>query len=177
MGYYANGGGTLKLKKDMTVPASILADLGREFTEVADAPDGGLWLTFEYDKYHDDDVTDAMRNLAPFVESGNVEFAGDDDCHWRFHFWNGTMKYQSGRIVYEDADPDWRRADRAEMIGCIIDAFEDWLTEKGITEEDIPNDDRDEDDGAALIYGCDYGNLEGIIEDILVEHELIEEEK
>lgn len=176
MGYYACGGGTLKLKKDMKIPAEILADLGREFSEVADAPDGGLYLTFEYDKYHDDDVTEALRSLAPFVESGNVEFAGDDDCHWRFHFWNGTMKYQCGRLVYEDADPDWRRLYRVEMIGCIIDVFEDWLTEKGITPEDIPNDDRYEDDGA-IIYGCDYGDLEGQIEDVLVKAELLEEDK
>lgn len=177
MGYYANGGGTLKLKKDMKVPASILADLGREFSEVADSPDDGLWLTFEYDKYHEDDVTNALRNLAPFVESGNVEFSGDDDEHWRFHFWNGTMRYQYGRLVYEDADPDWRRVDRQEMIGEIIDIFEDWLAdEKGVTPEMIPCDDR-EDDNDALIYGFDYGTLEGRIEQVLINNELIEEEK
>lgn len=176
MGYYANGGGTLKLKKDMTVPASILAYLGREFSEVADSPDGGLWLTFEYDKYHDDDVTDALQNLAPFVESGNVEFAGDDDCHWRFHFFDGKMRIQYGRLVYEDASPGWRRSDRQEMIGQIIDIFEDWLAdEKGVTPEMIPCDDR-EDDNDALIYGCDYGTLEGRIEQVLINNGLMEEE-
>jgi len=176
MGYYANGGGTLKLKKDMTVPASILADLGREFSEVADAPDGGLWLTFEYDKYHDDDVTDALQSLAPFVESGNVDFAGDDDCHWRFRFFDGKMRMQYGRLVYEDASPGWRRSDRQEMIGQIIDIFEDWLAdEKGVTPEMIPCDDR-EDDNDALIYGCDYGTLEGRIEQVLINNGLIEEE-
>ena len=172
MGYYANGGGALTLKKGMTIPASILADLGREFSEVADSPDGGLWLTFEYDKYHDDEVTEALRNLAPFVESGNVEFSGDDDCHWRFHFWNGTMKYQDGRLVYEDADPDYRKVERMEMIGRIIDVFEDFLDEKNV---EIPNEDREPD--GANIFGCDYGTLEGRIEDVLVKAELIKEDR
>ena len=176
MGYYATGNGKLILKHGMKIPAEIIAELGREFDKVADAPDGGLWLIHEYGNYHDDDVTEALKKIAPFVAKGNVEFSGDDDIHWRFHFFDGKMRYQDGRLVYEDTDPDWRHCERMEMIGCIIDVFEDWLEEKGITADYFPNDDR-EDDCEAIIYGCDYGTLEGRIEEVLINNELIKEEK
>lgn len=175
MGYYASGSGMVVLKNDLKIPAEIIAELGREFSEVADAPDGDLYLTLEFTKYHDDDVGVALQKLAPFVSSGDVEFIGDDNNRWRFHFWNGKVRYQEGRTVYEDASADYRRSDRQELIGQIIDVFEDWLHDKGLTADDIPNDDR-EDDSDALIYGCDYGTLEGRIEEVLINNELIEEE-
>lgn len=48
--------------------------------------------------------------------------------------------------------------ERCELWGCLIDVVEDWLESKGITPDDIPNDDR-EDGDAAIIYGCDYDIL------------------
>lgn len=176
MSYYASGNGQLKLKDGVKIPTEIIAEIAKDFDEVADAPDGGIYLTFEYSSYHDDDVTEKMEKLAPFIMEGDVVFEGDYNEHWRFHFYDGKMRYQNGRVVYEDADPYFRRSERQEMIGCVIDVFEDWLEEKGITAEDIPNDDR-EDDNETLIYGCDYGTLEGRIEEVLIKNELIEEEK
>ena len=101
MGYYASGSGVLKLKSE--VPEDVLALLSWEnagFSEVADSPDGGLWLTFEYSKFHDDDMVHAMNKIAQYVESGDVEFCGEDDSHWRYHFHNGKMEEQGGEIVY-----------------------------------------------------------------------------
>lgn len=49
-------------------------------------------------------------------------------------------------------------AERAELFGCLIDCVEDFLDEKGITIEDIPNEER-EDNDAAIIYGSDYDDL------------------
>lgn len=61
-------------------------------------------------------------------------------------------------------------SERMEMLGCIIDIFEDLLEEKGITAEDIPNDERkEEEDNAAIIYGSDYDLLTSGIESILIE--------
>ena len=48
----------------------------------------------------------------------------------------------------------------------IIEIFENYLEEKGI---DIPNEDRDRDGNpdAAIIYGCDYGDLETQLDELL----------
>ena len=188
MGYYASGHGTLILKKDMKVPTKILADLGREFDEVADTPDGGMWLTHEYGKYHDDDMTEALQKIAPFVAKGDVEFSGDDDINWRFHFYDGKMRYQEGRIVYEDSDPDWRHCERMELLGCFADVVDDWLEErlieKGLTPEDIQCEDRkqaiddgEDPEGLAITYGEDYDRLTGHWEQILINFGLIEKEE
>ena len=48
---------------------------------------------------------------------------------------------------------------RAELFGRLIDEVEDYLQKKGITTADIPNDDREGDEGEAIIYGADYDYL------------------
>lgn len=77
-----------------------------------------------------------------------------------------------------------KHEDRLEMFGLIIDEFEDWLEEKGITADDIPCEDRDDavedgedPDGLAIIYGDDYYKLETAIENILIAYGLIEKEE
>lgn len=55
--------------------------------------------------------------------------------------------------------------DRAEFLGNIMDAIEDFLGEKGI---DIPNDEKEESDNPAILYGTDYGNLCNGIEQVLI---------
>ena len=55
-------------------------------------------------------------------------------------------------------DENMFQNDRQELWGRLIDVVEDWLEEKGITKEDIPNPDR-EDEDAAIIYGDDYDYL------------------
>lgn len=60
----------------------------------------------------------------------------------------------------------------SNFIGCIIDTFEDWLDEKGITPEDIPNEDREQSGSdAAIIYGGDYDILQSQMESILSAYE------
>lgn len=56
-----------------------------------------------------------------------------------------------------------------ELLGEIIDVFEDFLAEKGIPPYMIPNPERDEDEDecAAIIYGDDYDNLADHIASIL----------
>lgn len=54
--------------------------------------------------------------------------------------------------------------DLPEYTGQIIDLFEDFLEEKGV---EIENDERDEDDYAAIIYGTDYGYLQDGLEQIM----------
>lgn len=51
-----------------------------------------------------------------------------------------------------------KKEDQNELIGQIIDIFEDFLEDHNI---DLANEERDEDtDDAAIIYGSDYGHLQ-----------------
>lgn len=54
---------------------------------------------------------------------------------------------------------DMPQSDRMELWGRLIDVVEDWLAEKGITEEDIPNEEREGVEDAAIIFGDDYDYL------------------
>ena len=57
-----------------------------------------------------------------------------------------------------------------ELIGSLIDSFEDFLEEKGVTSEMIPNPERDTEDNceeSAIIYGEDYDFLADSIADVL----------
>lgn len=65
-------------------------------------------------------------------------------------------------------------ADKCELIGCIVDIFEDFLEEKGIK---IPNEERDENNSEAIIYGMDYGILSEQIESTLRAWDLIGDEE
>ena len=59
-----------------------------------------------------------------------------------------------------------------ELIGQIIDIFEDFLEDHNI---DIPNEERDEDtDDAAIIYGSDYGQLQEELLELMKAWEIIE---
>lgn len=64
--------------------------------------------------------------------------------------------------------------DKLEFIGQIIDIFEDFLEEKGI---DIPNEDKTDEDNTAIIYGCDYGDLQTNIEEMMKNWGIIDVEK
>lgn len=68
------------------------------------------------------------------------------------------------------------QADRCELFGLLIDAVEDFLEEKGITPEDIPNDERDSDSDA-IIYGSDYDDLANRFSEVLgIERDAPEED-
>lgn len=58
-----------------------------------------------------------------------------------------------------------------EFIGQIIDVFEDFLQERDVH---IQNDERteasyetDHPEDLAIIYGCDYGDLQDALKDLL----------
>jgi len=99
MSYNTFGSGTLKLKKNAKIPKDVLNKLSIDFDEIADSPDGGLWLTKEYSR--DIDVDGAMNKLAPFVESGKVTMTGEDDEHWQYVFKDGKVYYQTGKVEYK----------------------------------------------------------------------------
>lgn len=51
------------------------------------------------------------------------------------------------------------QAEKNEFFGLLVDAVEDWLEAKGFTPEDFPNEDREGNEGEAIIYGEDYDVL------------------
>ena len=66
--------------------------------------------------------------------------------------------------------------DKTEFIGNIIDIFEDFLDEKGVTLEQPERDDEIElnVDCAANIYGSDYDSISDSLEALLRSWKVIE---
>ena len=66
--------------------------------------------------------------------------------------------------------------DKAEFIGNIIDIFEDFLDEKGVTLESPERDDEMEsdDDSVTNIYGSDYDSISDSLEALLRGWKVIE---
>lgn len=71
-----------------------------------------------------------------------------------------STRNQSNAAILQAAGitEDMEQADRCELWAALVDTIEDWLAEKGITPDDIPNDEREGED-AAIIYGDDYDDL------------------
>ena len=93
-----------------------------------------------------------------------------DEWH-TFCDWIETLP-ESELITEKKKDPCVVREDLPEFIGQILDIFEDYLEEKGIS---VSNQDRDEaiadgedPEGLCILYGTEYGNLQSSIEDLLI---------
>ena len=58
-----------------------------------------------------------------------------------------------------------------EFIGQIIDIFEDFLTEKGVTNPEIQEaiDEGEDPKDLAIIFGSDYGSLQDSLTAMLTE--------
>ena len=168
MGYYADGSGSIEFGF-APIPEKrkeIDSIIGYWF-EYADW-DTDKSVSVIYDgKYHSEfeDDLQKLNDLTP-VSSGCIEFSGEDGCYWRFIFDEKTKRFEEegGRIVYSTETP-LRWVDAAEFVGQIIDGFEDFLEAKGI---DIPNPEKAESEGQAIIYGTDYGELQSYIENSLI---------
>ena len=67
-----------------------------------------------------------------------------------------------------------------ELIGQIIDVFEDFLEEKGINIENHEKEeavkDGEDPESICIIYGTDYGILQSDIEEILYNWGIIRKE-
>ena len=75
-------------------------------------------------------------------------------------------------------------SERMEFLGTMIDIVEDWLESKGITQDNIPCEDRaqaiadgEAAEDCAIIYGEDYDHLTGEFEELLINYGLIEKEE
>ena len=66
--------------------------------------------------------------------------------------------------------------DKEEFIGQIIDLFEDFLDEKNVKISN-PEAVEDGEENAAIIYGNDYDTLHDQIQDVLVNWNIIPENR
>jgi len=100
MGYYATGGGCLELKS--TPPNDIIEDAYAIFCDVG-LHNGEKELNLCFDgKYHNDDIEDWNNRVVPYVNRGQIEFCGDDDCHWKYVFKDGEWDIGYGNVVYDN---------------------------------------------------------------------------
>lgn len=106
MGYYATGFGTITFNKHLdTHEIEVVTGCVREF-EFEFIFDGYRQdMDLSHDgKYYDDLLKEDLVRLfdTGLVASGDIEFCGEDDAHWRFHYTPTGFVEQNGRIVYDE---------------------------------------------------------------------------
>lgn len=162
MGYYADGGGFIQLRtKDDYL--AILKWLKEEnvvecYTDDQSDKNYTIYL-YNGEKYYPDDWYDLIEETAGKLFDGEIEFHGEDGALWALIVNDdGTLVEYNGRVVYDIGSTN-------ELVGQIIDGFEDFLDKRGIV---LANDEKAYDpEYAANIYGTDYGELQTYIEDTL----------
>lgn len=110
MGYYANGGGYIRLDPlHLPVPQDKLKDwVAEQFDEAG--PSGEVCFGQDptlvdvdlWEKYSDVCWWDFLVRLEPYTRDGEIEAHGEDGCHWRFIFKDKKFIEQNGRVVYDD---------------------------------------------------------------------------
>lgn len=122
-----------------------------------------------------------------YVEIKNLDEAGDDEivcAHYPSPMKNTCGKKTGQNMIKAEKEATegkcrllvWRRVEDTrnyinglpnnELLGLLIDVVEDYLESKGITPDDIPNDERD-GDNSAVIYGSDYDVIADRFADVL----------
>ena len=175
MGYNAHGSGELLLKRkipDDIIESFIAFDEAQQYERVEKTGKKIRCLLMEHydDRYWGTDIYKDLEKVEPFVESGSIDFHGEDDCVWRFRFdpVKGEFTEDNGRISYEFDDAPVAKkykGNRHDLLNAVIEVFETFLDEKGIL---IENDEKSQSENPSNIYGTDYGDLEAELE-----HELI----
>ena len=104
----------------------------------------------EYDERDNDFEADPECGACKAANFCSHEADGTDSCIWQIVEFPDDNPLPAAIRSYSDA---------CETIGAMVDTVEDFLEEKGITKNDIPNDEREDDPDAAIIYGSDYDEL------------------
>lgn len=163
MGYYADGGGFIQLrtKDDYLAILKWLKEESEVEYSVNGQPEKDLTIYLcNSDKYYDDNWRDLIEETAGKLADGKIEFIGEDGALWAFIYdpASNSLAEYNGRVVYDIGSTN-------DLVGQIIDGFEDFLDKRGIV---LANDETaDDPECAANIYGTDYGELQTYIEDTL----------
>lgn len=119
MGYYATGGGTLKITSP-PLPEEIMEETRNIFHIFSRKVDTDLDIEFD-EKYYESEMETWASDIAPYVSDGVLYFCGEDDCHWRFVFEDKTWRLDYGHIVY-DTDPalELSETKKEELLNDIV---------------------------------------------------------
>lgn len=103
----------------------------------------------EYDKHNR--YNDASEEYGAYRENDSCVYAAEyqEECSWKI----------IDLPQKEIAAPVTEYSDACNTLGTLIDCVEDFLEEKGVTPEMIPNDEREENPESALIFCDDYDEL------------------
>ena len=185
MGYVAEWYGQFRTKN--RPEESVMKMITNVFGDLSYVPlkgkDKGMYefAVSNTGNYRETDLFMLLETLEPITVNGIVYFRGEDGTIWKVEYTDGRWKEFAGAVCYSKEDaakhfPPVPTDEKAEFIGEIIDIFEDFLEEKGIT---IPNPEKDEDDeeNAAIIYGSDYGIIQDALELMMRNWKITEEEK
>lgn len=102
MGYYASGSGSATIIKGQE--KALEAVLENKYGKL------GSYCGLEYDfdnikdecyiniydseKYHEEDTTEFLSVIAPYISEGHLDYSGEDDCIWRFIFNPDTKEWK-----------------------------------------------------------------------------------
>lgn len=108
MGYYASGEGGVFVKpeNDIDEVYRILEDYMLVDSIEASDPPRFIGLLWEYSKYYDDSVIEALDLIADKISSGELRFVGDDGYQWKFVFEDGKWIEKDGEVLF-DSERVW----------------------------------------------------------------------
>ena len=117
MGYYANGGGALRIKQEhfdeivaacnrkfSWMNAENIEDVFSDWGYELDFVSGDIaWVWFPEGKLGH--MEDFFEIIAPYTENGSMlDFTGEDGALWRSSFYNRKY-YETGGVVTYPGDP------------------------------------------------------------------------
>lgn len=115
MGYCASGDGIIVLKKGISTEEAkeILKSYDHRYeVEINIEEDENKQVVLDivrpHDKWRDDEETELFELIAPYIESGHMDFEGEEECYWRYQYNPETKEWDeySGEIVFGIHEPE-----------------------------------------------------------------------
>lgn len=173
MSYCCNAkGGCIILKNDddMRKTAWILHEIGIDCDQNPNDPPTVEVYGSRLFRYDEDDFI-PIAEMA--MEGSFIRLLGEDDHVWTLKLKDGLVIDYDGEILWDHTEKENAGVDEEELVGQIIDIFEDYLDRKA-----APDAEKDfllelEDD--VHIKGKDYDDLAGCIKATLASWGLLKE--
>ena len=121
MSYYATIAGDIVVRENNF--NEVFEKAERIFPCVEDFRDG-IEVT-GYDIYGEEEIQDFLNEIAPYTESGEIFFTGEDDTKWKFKFTGNKWEEFNSKYVYEDEPFIESPVDKEELVGQLIDQIQD----------------------------------------------------
>lgn len=116
MGYYASASGSAtiingkkaeleKILEDKYGEYSRNCPLDYDFSEYKNTNEKYIDIS-DSEKYHEEDTTEFLKTIAPYITEGCLNYSGEDGCIWRFIFDPATKSWneENATISYGMSD-------------------------------------------------------------------------